>query len=90
MDLKDIRVDIVEDRPKGGMWHCGPNACWITATHTPTGCSVRVYSGGRSQHQVRDDAYALLSMAIDSGRGEVPMFMERIAAPTSKARSEDE
>lgn len=75
---EDVRIDLIEDRPTGGMWHCGPNAFWLTATHLPTGAIIRVYSGDRIQNKVRDDALALLGMAVSVARGEVPMFKDRI------------
>lgn len=78
MEQKDVRVDLIEDRPDGGMWHCGPNPCWVTVTHLPTGASVRVYSGGKAQYKAREDAYNLLEMAVDVAIGETPRFMERL------------
>ena len=77
IDPKEVQVDMVADKPEKGMWHCGPNAVWMTATHIPTGASVTVYSGATSSHKARDDLYALLAMAIDVARGETPMFPDR-------------
>ena len=75
----DIVVNIVEDRPTSGMWHCGPNVCWITVTHLPAMAQVRVYSGGiKSQHRVRQNAMDLLAMMI-AEHGDGPcQFPERM------------
>ena len=76
----DVVINIVEDRPASGMWHCGPNACWITVTHLPTKAQVRVYSGGvKSQHRTRQNAMELLAMMIAEHGDEPCMFPERIA-----------
>lgn len=76
----DIRITLTEDRPASGMWHCGPNACWITATHLPTMAQVRVYSGGcKSQHQVRQAALSMLLMLMDDYGDEPCQFPECIA-----------
>ena len=40
---QDFRIDIVYDKPKSGMWHCGPNNCWVTVTHIPTMTQARAY-----------------------------------------------
>ena len=76
LDPSEILVDIVEDKPAGGMWHTGPNRCWITATHLPTMQSVRVYDG--QQHRGRDRAYALLDLMLDGWDGDLPSFPESI------------
>ena len=74
----EIRIDLTEDRPAAGMWHCGPNACWITATHINTGASVRVYCSDYNQYKARADAVSLLEMAVEVSRDETPSFPERI------------
>lgn len=69
MTDETIVITLRDDKPTGGMWHCGPNPCWITATHTPTGMSVTLYSGPssqRSQFRVRNDAVALLGLALQT------------------------
>lgn len=74
----DIVMNIVEDRPVSGMWHCGPNACWITVTHLPTMAQVRVYSGHKGHHQARQHAMDLLAMMI-AEHGDGPcQFPERM------------
>lgn len=65
LDPEHIRVDLAHDKPSSGMWHCGPNACWVTVTHLPTLMQVRVYSGDRSQHQARNEAMTLMEMMLD-------------------------
>lgn len=58
-----IRVDVVQDRPPSGMWHCGPNPSWVTVTHLPTMTQARAYH--RSQHKARDAAMACVQMMIE-------------------------
>lgn len=65
MKPEDLKIDIIHEKPKSGMWHCGPNACWITILHIPTMISVRLYSGRDSQHVTRAKAMELLELAID-------------------------
>ena len=77
----EVRIDIVDDRPTKGMWHCGPNACWITATHLPTMTQVRVYSGSCSQHQTRQSAMDVLEMILDHHGAEAAQFPDRLANP---------
>lgn len=61
-----IRIDYIADRPRSGMWHCGPNNGWIIATHTPTQSQIRLY--GRIQHRDREKAMALLELAVDEAQ----------------------
>lgn len=90
MNPKDIRVDMVADKPEKGMWHCGPNAVWMTATHLPTGASVTVYSGAMIEHKARNELYTLLSMAIEVAGGEVPMFPDQSPARRSTSEEADD
>ncbi len=78
MNHDEVKLEFTYDKPSGGMWHNGPNAFWMTATHIPTMCSVRVYSGDQIQHKVREEGLALLGMAVSVSRGEVPIFPERL------------
>ena len=79
--MGDVQITVTEDRPVSGMWHCGPNACWITATHLPTMAQVRIYSGSiKSQNQVRQTALAMLSMIVDEHGAEPCQFPERVGA----------
>ena len=57
-----FRVDVVADRPKGGMWHTGPNPSWVTVTHLPTMVQARAYH--RSQHKAREAAMACVEMML--------------------------
>tara|TARA_R110000823_G_scaffold216748_3_gene346255 strand:+ start:1095 stop:1361 length:267 start_codon:yes stop_codon:yes gene_type:complete len=58
-----FRVDIVADRPSGGMWHCGPNPSWVTVTHLPTMTQARAYH--RSPHKAREAALACVQLMLD-------------------------
>lgn len=51
------------DKPLTGMWHCGPNKCWVKITHLPTMISVRHY--GKTQHKIKESALAVLEMLVD-------------------------
>lgn len=73
----DLKVEYSEDKPKSGMWHCGPNPFWIKLTHEPTGMSVRIYSGNMSQHKTREYAYDLMDMMLGDFGEELARFMER-------------
>lgn len=74
----DIKVIIVYDKPKSGMWHCGPNASWIEVIHIPTKMSVRIFSYG-SQWKAREKALTLLEMMLeDLDEGDYPQFPENI------------
>ena len=75
----DIRIDGVEDRPIGGMWHTGPNPSWITITHVPSMQSVRLFTGSRSQHLVRNDGMAVLELLVEAWDGTQPRFPERVS-----------
>ncbi|WP_136685683.1 hypothetical protein [Falsirhodobacter xinxiangensis] len=81
MDAEVIRIEVAHDKPISGMWHCGPNPCWITATHLPTLASVRVYSGGKGMHQARQAAVDLLEMMVDQF-GADPCNFPAVIAPT--------
>lgn len=78
LDLSQIDVNCVEDRPLSGMWHCGPNPCWVTVTHVPTLTSIRIHSGYKSQHQTRAIAIELLELALLETRAETCSFPERL------------
>ena len=58
-----FRVDVVQDRPPSGMWHCGPNPSWVTVTHLPTMTQARAYH--HSQHKARAAAMACVQMMIE-------------------------
>ena len=74
--ISDIRLTIIEDRPKGGHWHCGPNACWVEAEHVPTGCRARAFS--ESQHRARDAAVFAVQFLVAETRGDQPSFPSRL------------
>lgn len=75
-----FRVDVVQDRPPSGMWHCGPNPSWVTVTHLPTMTQARAYH--RSQHKARDAAMACVQMMIEDllVTDDVCSFPEALAA----------
>lgn len=74
---EDFRVDIIHDMPKSGMWHCGPNPCWITITHLPTMTQARVYAE-RSMHTARAAAMDALEYMLADWRGEKCRFPENL------------
>lgn len=75
--LSDYKIEITTEKPKSGMWHCGPNNCWITVTHLPTMASVRVYSGGKSQHKTREIAMDAIEYILAS-TGSDPCIMPEL------------
>lgn len=73
---EDIRIDWVSDRPKSGMWPCGPCNGWIIATYIPTQTQIRMY--GSNMHRTRQDAMDLLEMATERMRDAVAWFPENL------------
>jgi len=75
-----FRVDVVQDRPPSGMWHCGTNPSWVTVTHLPTMTQARAYH--HSQHKARDAAMACVQMMIEDLLviGDVCNYPEALAA----------
>ncbi len=76
MSQEDYQVTVTEDRPKGGMWHCGPNASWITVTHLPTMISARMFD--TQQHKARKAAMDCCEMMVELSRLEKCQFPERV------------
>ena len=72
----DYKVEMVEDKPDSGMWHCGPNAAWVTVTHLPTMISARAF--GEHQHKARQDAQACCEMMVEQSRLLKCRFPERV------------
>lgn len=70
-------VEGVEDRPASGMWHCGPNAGWVTVTHLPTMISARAFD--QSQHHARQTAMACCEMMVEQSRLTKCQFPDRLA-----------
>ena len=67
--MSDYTVTCTPDKPQGGMWHCGPNAGWVTVKHHPTGIMARAYH--RQQHKAREIALACVEMMVaDCGVSE--------------------
>lgn len=62
----EYRVEMVEDKPASGMWHCGPNAAWVTVTHLPTMMSARAYD--TRHHKAKEAAQACCEMMVEQSR----------------------
>ncbi len=75
---ENVKIEVIYDKPKSGMWHCGPNPSWVVATHIPTMCQVRLYSGDRIQNKVRDEALELLELSVSFGRLPHCSFPENV------------
>lgn len=71
---EDYEITVVEDKPLTGMWHCGPNPCWITVTHKPTMISARAY--GRYQHKLREAAMTCVELMVEASGYEACQFPE--------------
>lgn len=56
------RVEVTLDKPKSGMWHCGPNAAWVTVTHMQTMIQARAYH--RQTFKAREMAMACCEMMV--------------------------
>lgn len=79
LNAKDVKIEMVEDRPKKGVWHNGPNPHWITITHLPTMSSVRAY-GSRSQHHTKCRAMGALLILLEETPDKECRFPEAIEA----------
>ena len=77
MHDSEYRVEIQEDRPASGMWHCGPNAVWVTVTHLPTMISARMFD--QQMHKAIQAATACCEMMVDQSRLLKCQFPERLA-----------
>jgi protein subunit release factor A len=75
MSEDDYTVTITADRPAGGMWHNGPNPCWVTVFHNPTVIMARCY--GERQYQTRVMALQCVRVML-AGMNEPPRFKERL------------
>ncbi len=76
-DKNDVDVTYIYDRPKSGMWHCGPNPYWITVTHKASGSQIRVRSN-MPQHIARQEALDLMEYALLTFGKEPCSFPENI------------
>lgn len=81
MGEREWHVELVEDRPLTGMWHCGPNAAWVTVTHLPTMISARAFD--KSQHKAKQAAQACCEMMVEQSRLTKCQFPERLT-PTNE------
>jgi hypothetical protein len=75
-DETEYRVEMVEDRPASGMWHCGPNPAWVTVTHLPTMISARAFD--MSHHRAKQAAEACCEMMVEQSRLLKCQFPERL------------
>jgi hypothetical protein len=71
------QIEMVEDRPVSGMWHCGPNAAWVTVTHLPTMISARAFD--ERHHAAMQAAMACCEMMVEQSRLLKCQFPERLA-----------
>lgn len=67
LNPEDIKIEVIEDRPRGGMWTTGGNPSWVVITHLPTMISARMY--GKQQHKSRNIAMAALELMVDEAKG---------------------
>jgi len=58
------------------MWHCGPNASWITVTHLPTMISARMFD--TNQHKARKAARDCCEMMVEQSKLDKCQFPERV------------
>lgn len=84
----EYHVEGVEDRPIKGMWHCGPNAGWVTVTHLPTMISARAFD--MSAHHARAAAMACCEMMVEQSRLTKCQFPERLAVRAELERNSHE
>ena len=59
----DLKVEAVDNRPKGGQ-HVGYTSAAVRVTHVPTGISATVEM--RSQHRSRQIAMEMIEAALTS------------------------
>ena len=79
MSFEGYITEVIYDKPKSGMWHCGPNNCWVKVTHKETGISATAYN--RLAYKARDSARAVVDMLIeDMGNLSEPTFLENLEA----------
>lgn len=76
--MSDYRVDVAYDKPKSGMWHCGPNLAWVTVTHIPTQISARAYH--RHDRTAREMALACVEMMV-ADCGETKCSFPEVMTP---------
>ncbi len=77
LSYDDLLIEITEDRPASGMWHCGPNAAWVAVTHIPTMISARAYD--RHHRLARERAIACVELMVADCRDAECQFPERVA-----------
>lgn len=75
LNPEDLKVEGVADKPKSGMWHNGPNPCWVKVTHLPTMISATAYD--RSQHKARQSALLCVELMVEQAKTDKCSFPER-------------
>jgi len=83
--VSEYVIEVVEDRPASGQWHCGPNAAWVIVTHLPTMISARAFD--QYHHKARESAFACCQMMVEQSRLLKCQFPERLALPTPETRN---
>lgn len=86
-EAAEYRVEMVEDRPTSGMWHCGPNAAWVTVTHLPTMISARAFD--QSHHKAKQAAQACCEMMVEQSRLLKCRFPERVQTDEQANRKDE-
>ena len=74
--MEEYEVTLTEDKPSSGMWHCGPNAAWVTVTHKPTMISARMFD--QQHHKAKQAAQACCEMMVEQSRLLKCQFPERL------------
>lgn len=84
--MSDYRIEMVEDRPSSGQWHCGPNAAWVTVTHLPTMISARMFD--QSSWKAREAAMACCEMMVEQSRLLKCQFPDRLSPSRLSSQGE--
>lgn len=77
--MSEYRIELTEDRPITGMWHCGPNAGWVTVTHLPTMISARMFD--EQHHRAKEAAMICCEMMVQQSRLLKCQFPESVTTP---------
>lgn len=73
-----IEIEVIEDKPERGMWHCGSNPAWVKITHIPTMASVTVYD--EFQYKAREVAMSCLELIVNQSMKTECRYPERMQA----------
>jgi hypothetical protein len=83
-DVSEYQIELTEDKPATGMWHCGPNAAWVTVTHLPTMVSARAFD--LSHHAAKQAAQTCCEMMVEQSKLLKCQFPERVSASNSSPK----